>query len=121
MGFFARYSGEKGANWRCVHEKPTANTLNAAMMDSLHVERTSMGPFQEIFQGSYTQRLSDYTAETIYTQQSGSCQARDLLILFLQAACLTGLHWPSEGVVYAPVSRYYTIDLHAFSAFGITR
>ncbi len=63
--------------------------------------------------------VSDYTAKTIYAPASGKVVA--LETVFAGGMLGQGLGiWPSEGVVYAPVSGTITATTPTVHAFGIT-
>ena len=97
-------------------------------MDRLTYERTSMGLF-DLFKKSFKEAtpealvVSDYTAKTIYAPASGKVVALENVPdpVFAGGMLGQGLGiWPSEGVVYAPVSGTITATTPTVHAFGIT-
>lgn len=67
--------------------------------------------------------VSDYTAKTIYAPASGKVVALESVPdpVFAGGMLGQGLGiWPSEGVVYAPVSGTITATTPTVHAFGIT-
>ena len=67
--------------------------------------------------------VSDYTAKTIYAPASGKVVALENVSdpVFAGGMLGQGLGiWPSEGVVYAPVSGTITATTPTVHAFGIT-
>ena len=102
--------------------------MNAAMIKRLKHERTTMGLFDLFKKSSKTAApealvVSDYTAKTIYAPTSGKAVALESVPdpVFAGGMLGQGLGiWPSEGVVYAPVSGTITATTPTVHAFGIT-
>jgi len=98
------------------------------MINRLKHERTSMGLF-DLFKKSSKEAIpealvvSDYTAKTILCPGSGKGGAVGDVSGSGFAGGMLGQGlgiWPSEGVVYAPVSGTITATTPTVHAFGIT-
>lgn len=102
--------------------------MNAVMIKRLKHERTTMGLFDFFKKSSKAAApealvVSDYAEKTIYAPASGKVVALESVPdpVFAGGMLGQGLGiWPSEGVVYAPVSGTITATTPTVHAFGIT-